>query len=224
MDRRGAHLRPLSQGSEPAGAAGGTLNFSSSQSAKNELRQILRRRRSRIPRHQRDGAARRATRHLLRTTALRRARCVALYLDYGSELPTRSLIAALRQRGVRVLVPRLRPQAGRMDMVMLSKREAIHSHRGRKRLTQPLGGRCVASRSIDVLVLPLVGYDLHGTRLGSGGGYYDRWLARCRPRARRIGWGFSLQQVPNALPRESWDKPLHAVCTERGLRYFSFSS
>ena len=67
-----------------------------------------------------------------------------------------------------------------------------------------------------MLVLPLVGFDAHGARLGMGGGWYDRSLAfhHARPAPPwLVGAGFAVQQV-DALPLEAWDVRLDAVCSE----------
>ena len=67
-----------------------------------------------------------------------------------------------------------------------------------------------------MLVLPLVGFDAHGARLGMGGGWYDRSLAfrDSRPALPRlVGAGFAVQQV-DAIPLQPWDVRLDAVCTE----------
>ena len=68
-----------------------------------------------------------------------------------------------------------------------------------------------------LIVLPLVGFDARGQRLGMGGGWYDRSLAfrldRPAPPPWLVGAGFAVQRV-DALPIEPWDVPLDAVCTE----------
>ena len=67
-----------------------------------------------------------------------------------------------------------------------------------------------------MLVLPLVGFDARGARLGMGGGWYDRSLAFRHARAAPpwlVGAGFAVQQV-EALPLEAWDVRLDAVCSE----------
>ena len=67
-----------------------------------------------------------------------------------------------------------------------------------------------------MLVLPLVGFDARGARLGMGGGWYDRSLAfrHARPAPPwLVGAGFALQQV-ETLPLEAWDVRLDAVCSE----------
>ena len=67
-----------------------------------------------------------------------------------------------------------------------------------------------------MLVLPLVGFDARGARLGMGGGWYDRSLAFRHARAAPpwlVGAAFAVQQV-DALPLEAWDVRLDAVCSE----------
>jgi 5-formyltetrahydrofolate cyclo-ligase len=71
----------------------------------------------------------------------------------------------------------------------------------------------------DVIVMPLLGFDSRGTRLGYGGGYYDRTLAKLGKRPRLIGLAFSVQEI-SEIPHEPHDIPLDAVVTEKGVRNF----
>lgn len=67
----------------------------------------------------------------------------------------------------------------------------------------------------DIVLVPLVAFDAAGRRLGQGAGHYDRALAAL-PHAWRLGVAWAVQQV-DALAADSWDVPLHAITTERGL-------
>lgn len=87
-------------------------------------------------------------------------------------------------------------------------------------MLQPRCGTALRAAAMDVVMLPLLGFDVRGTRLGQGGGYYDRTLSKTSFRPYRIGLAYAAQQVP-VLPREPWDVPLHAVLTESGLRRFA---
>ena len=74
----------------------------------------------------------------------------------------------------------------------------------------------------NILLLPLVGFDEAGFRLGYGGGYYDRALARLRAmplKLRAVGLAYAMQQVAS-LPYEAHDARLDAVVTERGAIKF----
>lgn len=71
----------------------------------------------------------------------------------------------------------------------------------------------------DVILMPLLGFDKRGTRLGYGGGYYDRTLERLSRRPRLIGLAFAAQELED-IPREAHDVPLDTIVTEHGARHF----
>lgn len=71
---------------------------------------------------------------------------------------------------------------------------------------------------VDLILLPTVACDLQGYRLGYGGGFYDRLLSSAEWAAKpTIGIVFEFAYLPQ-LPRDNWDKPLQAICTEKGLK------
>jgi 5-formyltetrahydrofolate cyclo-ligase len=70
----------------------------------------------------------------------------------------------------------------------------------------------------DCLLVPLVGFDDAGYRLGYGGGYYDRTLAIMEPRPLTIGIGHGFQHLPTIHPQPD-DIPLDAIVTERGITW-----
>jgi 5-formyltetrahydrofolate cyclo-ligase len=67
------------------------------------------------------------------------------------------------------------------------------------------------------LLIPMVGFDAQGYRLGYGGGYFDRLLASSEwQQVLKIGIAFDLALVPK-IPINSWDLPLHRIFTESGM-------
>lgn len=79
-------------------------------------------------------------------------------------------------------------------------------------ITEPVGAAFVAETEIDLLLMPLLAFDVHGNRVGYGKGYYDRFLRHCRPEAQRIG--LSLEPpVPAISDVNEFDEPLHACIT-----------
>lgn len=74
--------------------------------------------------------------------------------------------------------------------------------------------------SPDVILMPLLGFDRQGTRLGYGGGYYDRTLTRLEKKPRLIGFAFECQAFER-IPRAPHDVPLDAVVTEAGVVTFA---
>ena len=76
----------------------------------------------------------------------------------------------------------------------------------------------LAPEALDLVVVPLVGFDARCHRLGMGGGWYDRSFAfRHRQPAppMLVGAAFAFQQVDGELASEAWDVQLDAVCTDR---------
>jgi 5,10-methenyltetrahydrofolate synthetase len=65
------------------------------------------------------------------------------------------------------------------------------------------------------LIVPLLGFDAAGYRLGYGGGYYDRTLATLTPRPLTVGVGYELGRLETIHP-QAHDIPLDAIVTEAG--------
>ena len=73
----------------------------------------------------------------------------------------------------------------------------------------------------DLVLVPLVAIDAHGTRLGQGKGHYDRVLSKLREHgALLIGVGWQVQKLDGEIPRDSWDVPLDGFASPAGLEMF----
>ena len=82
----------------------------------------------------------------------------------------------------------------------------------------------VRAQYLDIIFLPLLGFDSRGYRLGMGGGYYDASLSYLRRfrrwrRPRVIGVAFAAQEVQR-VPNDAWDIPLNAILTEQSFKRF----
>lgn len=135
-------------------------------------------------------------------------RCLASYRAVGAEIDPLPMTSALA-RETRLALPRVTAESGSLLFHAWSLRDALVP--GAFGIEEP---RPDAPRvQPDVVLLPLIGFDRQGGRLGQGGGYYDRTLA-AMPDAQRVGLAWSVQEV-DAVPRKPWDIPLDAVLTER---------
>jgi 5-formyltetrahydrofolate cyclo-ligase len=88
-------------------------------------------------------------------------------------------------------------------------------------IAEPEGSRMIGARWLDVVFLPLVGFDARGVRLGMGGGFYDRAFAFRRWRTawhapRLVGVAYAFQQV-ESLTAAAHDVRLDAVVTEERM-------
>ncbi len=70
----------------------------------------------------------------------------------------------------------------------------------------------------ECLLVPLVGFDGEGYRLGYGGGCYDRTLAAMPRRPMTLGVGYAFQRLPTIRP-QPFDRPMDAIGTEDGIRW-----
>ncbi len=70
--------------------------------------------------------------------------------------------------------------------------------------------------ALAAVLLPGVAFDAQGGRLGQGGGYYDRFLARLSPQTLLIGVAYDWQLAPT-LPQAAWDRPVQLLATDKRL-------
>ncbi|GAB4527803.1 MAG: 5-formyltetrahydrofolate cyclo-ligase [Parvularculaceae bacterium] len=142
---------------------------------------------------------------------------VALYWPIRSELDARPLLDALATSGAQIALPAI-VAAG----APLAFREYAP---GATLVPGPFGVREPRDDAKNlipqIVVAPLLAFDLAGGRLGYGGGYYDRTLAALRSRGPVIyvGYGFSGQEAAE-VPMGAGDARLDWIVTERGARRF----
>jgi 5-formyltetrahydrofolate cyclo-ligase len=186
-------------------------------SARSSLRASLRALRRSIPPAERRRAATRVARNADRELHLRPGWRVAAYWATAEELDAAALIALAERRGCRVFLPQIeRRRLGRRMRFL----ESTGRHRAnRYGIPEPEGPQFVSPRCLDVVFLPLIGFDRSGMRLGAGAGYYDRAFAFRRIRTAwhaplLVGIGFALQEVARLAPA-AHDVPLDLVITER---------
>ncbi len=146
------------------------------------------------------------------------ARVVMFFVSFGSELDTVPMIRQAVAEGKRAAAPRASP--GTRELTPCEIRDvgadlAVGAHGIREpKLHCPE----VRPEEIDVVLVPAAVWGEDGYRIGYGGGYYDRFLARL-PHARRIGLGLEVQVVP-AVPHGEHDLPVEALVTEAAVRRF----
>ncbi len=162
-------------------------------------------------------AAERATAAAAVTTTLlrelARVRTLAAFVPDDTEPGSGRLPAAFTQLGARVLLPVV-PDTGReLGWAVDTGRLAP----GRFGLLQPVGPRLgpTAVGAAEVVVVPAVAVDRAGTRLGRGGGYYDRALQHARPGAVVVALVFD-DELVDRLPALAHDRPVSAVVTPNG--------
>lgn len=189
--------------------------------SKDAARTLMRAARSGISAEDCRTLSREAARFLTAEPVWRAARSVALYMAVRGELCTEELLKTAAKDGKEILLP-VCGQPGHMELAAYTGRLSKGAY-GIPEPERSSGGpgviRAEPDGAPDLMVLPGVAFDRAGFRLGMGAGCYDRLLAHARyARTVRIGFAYALQVV-DRLPRETWDLPVHALCTEEGVTW-----
>jgi 5-formyltetrahydrofolate cyclo-ligase len=190
------------------------------------LRDRLRAARAALPPETLAAHARAASALLWRLPVMARAQDIACYWAVPGEVDCGPIMAEAWSRGRRLYLPVLQ----RNHLVFAAWHTGEPLTANRYGIPEPSlhAASCRRAQALDVVIAPLVAFDAKGSRLGMGGGYYDRTLGFTRSRGRWrlphfIGLAHELQCVAR-LPRQAWDIPLHAVVTERSVRLCSDGS
>jgi 5,10-methenyltetrahydrofolate synthetase len=143
-----------------------------------------------------------------------RGRIVSTYWPFRGEPDLRSWLEQIDGRGGRTALPVVVAKHAPMEFRTWRRGDPLE--RGVWGIPYPSGGEVVVP---DIVIAPVVGYDVEGYRLGYGGGFFDRTLASLPKPAYAIGVGYARQAIPTIYPRPH-DIPMNAIVTERGIQEF----
>jgi 5-formyltetrahydrofolate cyclo-ligase len=179
--------------------------------AKQRLREELLAARLRLDPDERVSRSQAACDRLLALDAFRGARTVALYAAIGAEVDPARAVRAAAAAGKRLAWPRLRAGTRALEFAVCAPEDLVAGERGTRH--PPAESGALPLEQLDCVVVPGVGFDRAGRRLGRGGGYYDATLAALPPGARRLALAFDLQLV-DEVPGEPHDMAVEAVVTD----------
>ncbi|MFI4879252.1 MAG: 5-formyltetrahydrofolate cyclo-ligase [Steroidobacterales bacterium] len=173
-----------------------------------------------VPAQVRTAAAHRLALKVDQSLHLAAGQRIAIYAALPPELDTAPLIALARRRGCLIYLPRIDRVRRARGMRFVEMRGALRTNR--LGIAEPQGAATLGARWLDIVFLPLTGFDPRGVRLGSGGGFYDRAFAFRRWRRvwhapRLVGLGYAFQELPH-LEAAAHDVLMDAVVTEEGIR------
>ncbi|MBI3571373.1 MAG: 5-formyltetrahydrofolate cyclo-ligase [Gammaproteobacteria bacterium] len=189
---------------------------------KTELRRNLRARRNALPPEDQRLAAERLASNLVGTRLFLTSRRIACYLPNDGEIDTAPVIERIRRLRKIFYLPVL----SRLSHDRLWFAEARPKTKlvpNRFGIPEPVvkSRDLIHAQELDLILMPLVGFDDRGNRLGMGGGFYDRSLEFLRHRSRwhkphLLGIAYDFQRV-NGLTADPWDVPLQGVITDQAV-------
>ena len=147
---------------------------------------------------------------------------LAVYLAMPGEVDLAGVVQDAFRLGVDLHAPRIASRRRREIIFVPYDGRSGRNPWGFPGVAEPLAAtaRRVPVRRLDTVLLPVVGFDRAGNRLGMGAGFYDRALRMLQDRSRRwrrprlVGVAFACQELP-AIEASSWDVPLDLVVTEQ---------
>lgn len=186
-----------------------------------DLRQQLRQRRKALTPAEQHQASAAVLRQLMKFPSFLRSQHIAIYLAGDAELNPAVIASKLWKMNKQCYLPVLHPTRPReMWFVHFSENTPLKTNRYGIGEPDPFQNHKLPANLLDIALLPLVGFDRQGNRLGMGGGFYDTTFAfKLNQPVRKphlIGLAHHCQEV-DSLAVEDWDVPLSAIATDKEL-------
>lgn len=189
---------------------------------RSQLRKAMRAKRRGLTERERLEASHQIALQLATARLFQHSRRIAFYYPNDGEVDPIPLMRRAWSMGKRCYLPKLyRIRTRRMWFAPI--KEGARLTVNRFGIPEPdLSARyMIDARALDLIILPLVAFDVRGNRIGMGGGFYDNTLAFLNfrhswLRPRLVGVAYEFQKV-RSLRAYTWDVPLHAVVTEAAI-------
>jgi 5-formyltetrahydrofolate cyclo-ligase len=181
---------------------------------KDRLRAELQASRAKLTPRDLQAAGDAAARLITQLPEWKQAQTVCLYASFGGEPPTDALLMLALLEGKRLRLPRV---TNKTTLVLHAVTDLASLQPSRLGIREPKPTAPVATLAdVDLVLVPGLGFDGEGRRLGFGGGFYDRLLAQPPRSAFLLGHAHAFQLVPQ-LPDEPHDIKVQAVGTPDGV-------
>jgi 5-formyltetrahydrofolate cyclo-ligase len=175
------------------------------------LRQLLRQKRLNIDSSDRVKFAKQLLSQAQNIANFTNGQKIAIYLPNNGEIDTKYLQEFLKNQEISTYLPVLDDKSLNFAKIGENFRNNQYG------ILEPVSTEVISAEQLDILFMPLVGFDKNKNRIGMGGGYYDRTLAfkkeqKMIKKPMLIGLAFDCQQVEK-LDVQDWDVPLDTIIT-----------
>ncbi len=180
------------------------------------IRRTLREKRQQLSTTQQQQAAQAIVTLVTRSPYWQRAQHIAFYIAQQGELDPCWLQQQAEQEGKQCYAPIVQHPQRTLTFAAYTRNSQWTVNRFG--IAEPISADHYSAQHLDLVLLPLVGFDRQGHRLGMGSGYYDRTFAHRPPLTLccLLGLAYAWQEVSGITP-ESWDVALHGIATDQEL-------
>lgn len=179
------------------------------------LRKTLRQQRRRVSVFEHKKTEQRVLTQLGQSPIFKQAQHIGVYLHAFGEVHTHRIIMHSFALGKKVYLPMICNMNQTLHWVRITQQQYLNKRFSQHPLgmKEPMQSRGKDAKQLDLLIMPLLACDAWGTRIGMGGGYYDRTLATAAIKPIRMGLAHDFQYLETRLDRQLWDQPLDGLIT-----------
>jgi len=159
--------------------------------------------------------------YLLKLSHYKNSTKIGCYVSTRYEVQTESIISSIHEDEKKLFLPKIKPNS-EMDFVQTGKKTQFN--RNKYGIKEPESNYISIESKLDLVVVPLIAFDVNKNRIGMGGGYYDRKFEKLNRNKYDmqnsepilIGLGFDCQKTEE-IKTEKWDVKLTSVISESGI-------
>jgi len=184
---------------------------------KSTIRKELIEKRKKIPKKEVLEKSKKIKERLFETEEFKQASTILFYVSYDNEVYTQDMIKECLKKDKTVVVPISNVEERNLILSKLKNWKDLK--KGSYGILEPKKEKIIeiSKHDIDLVIVPGVGFDEHGCRIGHGVGFYDELLKDSK-NAYHIGLAFELQ-ILEKIPIEDHDIPVHRIITEERIIY-----
>jgi len=187
---------------------------------KKELRQQLRDLMAGVSPQELHDASVQACARLVETREYQHAEIIMVFLSLQAEIDTTSLVLRAWRDRKRVLAPKVSWEQRRMLPIEIRSLSDVELSESPLGIREPVQGAPFPVMNIDLVLVPGLGFDEHGNRVGRGRGFYDHFLAHRDYKG--VSCGYALEkQVIALVPLDEHDMQVNMLVTDAAVRRFA---
>lgn len=181
---------------------------------KKSLRKEMLRNRDNLSKNTREEYSKIIANSLYKTEHYKDAKTIMAFISFGSEINTRYLIEDSIEQGKIIVIPVMVPETKELKVSRILNYSELEA--GHYNILTPKEEflRFIDPNTIDLVLVPGLIFAKDGYRIGYGGGYYDRFLAKLDNNVKKIALGFDMQ-IKDKVPTDHYDIPVDYILTEK---------